>query len=78
MHLESGAKLVRNPASRFSFIREGDTVALFVDGECFECGAESAAFAERLCAEDQPSASVDDAELVSRLVNQGSIAFEQP
>jgi 50S ribosomal protein L16 3-hydroxylase len=74
--LASGAKFVRNPASRFSFIRQGDAVLFFVDGEYFECHSETAAFAERLCADDEPSVSGGDAALISQLINQGSLAFE--
>ena len=50
--LSDGDALCRNPASRFSFIRRGaDGVLLFVDGQCFECSGETAAFAEILCAQ---------------------------
>ena len=50
--------LGRNPASRFSFIRQdAGALLLFVDGACFECAAEAAAFAEALCA--QESVTVD-------------------
>ncbi len=73
----AGARLVRNPASRFSFIRQGDSVLLFVDGECFECSGDGAAFAERLCAGDGPAVGAGDAELVAQLMNNGSVAFEE-
>ncbi len=76
--------LCRNPASRFSFIRgEGQEVNLFIDGECFECGGETAVFAETLCAQDTV---IVDAELlkskpavtlIAKLINQGSAAFEE-
>jgi 50S ribosomal protein L16 3-hydroxylase len=75
--IAGGAKLARNPASRFSFIRQGDEVLLFVDGECFECAGEAATFAERLCAKDEPSVGAGDPEMVAQLINQGSIAFEE-
>lgn len=75
--------LLRNPASRFSFIRQGaDAVLLFVDGECFECAGEAAALAEQLCASDRfvvdraVIAAEPAAELLATLCNQGSIAFE--
>ncbi len=74
--LAGGAKLTRNPASRFSFIRQGGGVLLFVDGECFECSGNGTAFAEALCAEDELSVGAGDAELVTQLINQGSVAFE--
>lgn len=81
--LKTGTPVLRNPASRFSFIRQdaGD-VLLFVDGESFECTEEAAELAAQLCAE--PSVSVapelsqsDPAmELLAALYNQGSLAFE--
>jgi 50S ribosomal protein L16 3-hydroxylase len=80
--LRAGATLTRNPASRFSFIRKGADVLLFVDGECFECGVDSSGFAEQLCADDvielAPAFSKPDAvlSLITQLVNQGSIAVE--
>ena len=81
--LARGEALHRNPASRFSFVRrDAGGVLLFVDGACFECAAEVAAFAEILCAQDQV---VVDAELlksdavmgmIAQLFNQGSLGFE--
>jgi len=74
--------LLRNPASRFSFIREGAaSVSLFVDGECFACAGEAAAFAERICAADQvvPSAEMIAShparDLVVQLLDRGALAF---
>jgi 50S ribosomal protein L16 3-hydroxylase len=81
---ETGAVLHRNPASRFSFVRQGRDAAvlLFVDGECFECSAEAAAFAEQLCGHTQ--VPLDPAlrggggtlELIMHLFNQGSVSFD--
>ncbi|MGH8598062.1 MAG: JmjC domain-containing protein, partial [Gammaproteobacteria bacterium] len=52
--LADGVPVSRNPASRFSFIRQHeDSVLLFVDGQCFECANETVAFAEQLCAQDR-------------------------
>ena len=87
-NLEAGVPLMRNPASRFSFIRQeagrqGDAVLLFVDGQCYECVAEACALAEQLCASDSIAidplwASAEVAqELISSLLNQGSVAFEE-
>ena len=81
--LASGAPVLRNPASRFSFIRQdAGGVMLFVDGESFECADMAAELAAQLCAET----SVDVAreltqsdpamELLAALYNQGSLAFE--
>jgi len=75
--------LLRNPAGRFSFIREeAARLALFVDGERFACAGEAAAFAERICAHGRVVASPDTAaskpaiELITALLDQGSIAFD--
>jgi 50S ribosomal protein L16 3-hydroxylase len=54
LSLASGVPLSRNPASRFSFIRQGGgTLLLFVDGQCFECAEDTAALAESLCAQNR-------------------------
>lgn len=79
-----GAVLRRNPASRFSFVRQGaDAVSLFVDGECFECTSEAAALAEQVCEHDhirvdrEIAVSVSTVALVAALLNQGSLAFDR-
>lgn len=75
--------LSRNPASRFSFIRQNaDATLLFVDGESFECAGETVAFAERICAEDRiqlanPIGSAATEALMLKLLNGGSIAFDR-
>lgn len=81
--LASGDPLYRNAASRFSFIREdAGTLSLFVDGQHFACAAETAAFAEQLCAQDEvevdPAMAQADAvvRLIARLIDQGSVSFE--
>jgi 50S ribosomal protein L16 3-hydroxylase len=80
----NGEPLTRNPASRFSFVRqEGGAVLLFVDGSSFESTGDAAAFAELLCAQDSivVDISVTQSEpamaLLVQLYNQGSIAFDQ-
>jgi 50S ribosomal protein L16 3-hydroxylase len=82
--LAGASPLRRNPASRFSFVRrQADSLLLFVDGRCFECGAEIAAFAERLCARDRigidPDLIRSDSAmtLIADLFNQGSVAFDR-
>ncbi len=81
--LATGEVLQRNPASRFSFVREGEGVLLFVDGECFECVGEVAAFAEMLCGRDDiriELATKDKAsvlKLSTLIVGQGSLSVEQ-
>lgn len=78
--LAAGTPLCRNPASRLAFIRQpGGGVELFVDGQGFECAGDTAALAERICAE--PVVQLLDASpqaiaLVEVLINQGSLAFE--
>jgi len=79
----SGALLSRNPASRFSFIRqEAGKVLLFVDGQCFECAGTAAAFAERICLEERLEIAPEQEEsaetmgLIEALCNQGSTAFD--
>ena len=75
--------LCRNPASRFSFVRQqANSLLLFVDGQCFECANESIAFAEQLCAQDRIMVDRDLRKsdsamaLIARLFSQGSVAFE--
>ena len=80
--IANGEPLTRNPASRFSFIRQGDAVLIFVDGKCFECTGETAAFAETLCAQDSntvdSSLAKSDAArtLIAQLIDQGSVAID--
>jgi 50S ribosomal protein L16 3-hydroxylase len=81
--LAGGEPLCRNPASRFSFIRQdAGGVLLFVDGGCFECTGETAAFAKTLCAQDRvtvdPQLTKSEAAmtLLAQLFNQGSVALE--
>ncbi len=79
----SDLPLCRNPASRFSFIREAaGSVLLFVDGECFACAGQTAAFAEQLCSRNRimidPGLMQSEPamNLIAALFNQGSVAFE--
>jgi 50S ribosomal protein L16 3-hydroxylase len=79
-----GAPLDRNPASRFSFIRQDATaVLLFVDGYSYDCADDTASFAETLCARDhiriEPSLlqSEPAMALIAKLIDQGSVTFDQ-
>lgn len=81
--LASGAPLCRNPASRFMFVRrKGGSILLFVDGQCFEPDSQAAKLSETLCAHDRVCVdplleqSEGSVELITQLVNQGSLAFE--
>ena len=78
--LVQGAPLVRNPASRFSFIRQpAGEAMLFVDGHGFDCAA---ALAEQLCAglavtmDRAAAASPAGIALIAALIDQGSLAFD--
>ena len=80
-HLAAGIPLIRNPASRFSFIRQTpSSVLLFADGHCFPCTDDVAAFAERISAEAELTLSADTSpatlDLIAQLFNEGSIAFD--
>lgn len=76
--------LIRNPASRFSFIakRDGDGNLLFVDGQCHDCTGDAAGLAERLCAapaitvDPQLAGSAATVALIGALIDQGSLAFD--
>lgn len=79
--LADGHILVRNPASRFAFTRDGASSALlFVDGHCFAVSDEAAAFAQAICAETAldvaAGVSPSTLELITVLFNTGSLAFE--
>jgi 50S ribosomal protein L16 3-hydroxylase len=75
--------LLRNPASRFSFLRQpAASLLLYVDARCFACTGEAAVLAERLCADEQltlgPAMIQSEAvlNLIVELYNQGSLAFD--
>jgi 50S ribosomal protein L16 3-hydroxylase len=79
--LANGEALQRNPASRFSFVRQAEGVLLFVDGECFECQEEMAAFAEMLCEQEHVEVSANFFKvdtvmaLTMALYNEGKVGF---
>ena len=80
--LADGEPLARNPASRFSFIRDdGGRLLLFVDGQCFECDGEASLLAESICGRApialDPAIARSDAAiaLATRLLNQGSLTI---
>lgn len=84
--LVAGETLERNPASRFSFVRQsGGTGLLFADGQAFDCDAALMPFAEALCAAaaplpastagaDRPDAAATHT-LIAALHDQGSLLF---
>jgi 50S ribosomal protein L16 3-hydroxylase len=80
--LDGGEALCRNPASRFSFIAQGDGgVVLFVDGRSIDCDAATAALARQLCGEPlvTPGAGLAEAaiDLILDLFNAGSVGFDE-
>ena len=81
--IAQGLPLIRNPASRFSFVRrDRDSVTLFVDGQSFACSGETASLAETLCANDRCTLDPGLAhskpvlDLLQTLFDQGSLDFE--
>ncbi|MEP7097416.1 MAG: cupin domain-containing protein [Dokdonella sp.] len=75
--LDQGARLQRNPWSRFAWMRAARGATLFVAGECHDC---SLRFARLLCKEtafapiDTPM-SVADARVLRRLLDEGHFAI---
>ena len=78
--IAKGAALLRNPASRFAFIRQAGATLLFVDGESHPCQGDAIALAEQLCAPDHitldPGLSDAGLALIHTLHNRGSLALE--
>ena len=80
--LDRGGRLVREPASRFAFIRDGGVVTLFVDGEAYPCRGAAARWAEWLCAHRAGFTGAADLrasvsrELALALYNRGALLFE--
>ena len=79
--VQSDTAFQRNPASRFSFIRQSDdAVMLFVDGRGCLCEGVAARAAERICAQmrfclaEETMADPQVAELIVDLVNRGCLA----
>ena len=80
-YIADGVPLIRNPASRYSFVRQGDrTVVLFVDGESFALAGAAALFAEALCATPRVTVDAawadDAAPLIATLIASGSLNFD--
>jgi len=81
--IAAGAPLLRNPASRFSFVRgEAGALTLFVDGRSYPCTGRTAEFAERLCAHQRFDVAQDLSEstealaLIVKLASEGCVTFE--
>ncbi len=78
--LDAGAPVIRNPASRFAFVRtDGSSVMLFADGAAYACTGAEAEFAQAICAQPQVevtrSSPPDVRELIAALYNAGAVAF---
>lgn len=79
--LATGTPLIRNPASRFAFVRDtASSIMLFADGAAYACTGRAAGFAQAICAETQPDVpTVSDPatlELLTALFNAGCLAFD--
>ncbi len=81
--LQQGVSLRRNPASRFSFVRQdAEKLLFFVDGQSIACTGDAIPFAETLCAQslvtidEQLTNSNGVMTLLLDLHNRGSLAFE--
>ncbi|GAA0472726.1 cupin domain-containing protein [Parasphingorhabdus litoris] len=81
--LQQGAALSRNPASRFSFIRQNaGPLLLFVDGETIACADDMVRFAESLCAQNTVTINETETDsenvlnLILELLNRGCLAFD--
>lgn len=81
--LAHGMPVSRNPASRFSFVRQsGEEVLLFVDGRSYACSGAMATLAQMLCGQERFALAPDlvgsDAAmtLLADLFNQGSVALD--
>jgi len=82
-YLAHGVALIRNPASRFSFIAQGaGAVLLFVDGESWLCEGATATLAVDLCADLRLTFDADRVApgalraLLLDLINAGSLGFD--
>jgi len=79
--LAAGTALIRNPASRFTFIRQAaSSVILFADGHCYMCTDDAADFAQTIGVEALRAAvssySAAALDLIAALFNAGSLAFD--
>ena len=81
--LARGGRLVRDPASRYGFVRDGQGVTLFVYGEAYPCRGAAARWAERLCADRAAFIVPADLRasaalaLALQLYNRGALWFER-
>ena len=81
--IAEGAPLLRNPASRFSFVRrDARGLTLFVDGRSYTCAGRTAEFAEQLCVGQHFNVGQDLLEsaevlaLIVELASEGCVTFE--
>jgi 50S ribosomal protein L16 3-hydroxylase len=81
---EGPPRLERNPAIRFSFIRQdADGVTLFADGQTYACSGPAVAVAERICSDMRFALDPDVANipavsaLIVDLINRGCLASSE-
>ena len=81
--IDQGRPLLRNPASRFSFVHlHSGSLTLFVDGRSYSCADIAAGLAKRVCASsevviDQDLLNSDTGlRILMELLADGSVAFE--
>ena len=81
--IDQGRPLLRNPASRFSFVHlHSGSLTLFVDGRSYNCADIGAGLAKRICASseiviDQDLLNSDTGlRILMELLADGSVAFE--
>lgn len=72
--LPIGTSLIRNPASRFSYIQQNDDIILFADGAQYICPREHTLFVKLLCGQDAVHITADmPMEILHILVNSGAL-----
>jgi 50S ribosomal protein L16 3-hydroxylase len=79
--LADGALVERNPASRFTFIRQpAGAILLCVDGVAYDCTGDTAdlaiALCDRTCITPPAQASDEAIALLATLINAGALAIE--
>lgn len=81
--LARGERLIREPASRYAFVRHARAVTLFVDGLAYECQGAAARWAAQLCAHRAaPVVAADlrasaSLQLALALYNAGALVFDR-
>ena len=81
--IDQGRPLLRNPASRFSFVHlHSGSLTLFVDGRSYSCAGFAAELAKRVCSSSELVIDRDllnsdtGLRMLMQLLADGSVAFE--